>query len=352
MISKQLQVFIGIRLIFALTILFLLPLYDSRTFVFIDLDLYSGIAGRGIPFWELPNPLFSALTRILNYTPELFKSWYFIALSLFVNIFTCSIFVYISTKIHSIRASFLYSILLGAHPYLALYSLKLDTSLFAILPIGLICTGVLLGKWKKWIIICTGILSLFRNSLLPVGWIVVLKNIRRLKSFLQTLGLIILSTSTLLQFSYAVNYVGQSYGCYSMSNVSSWLRNYDIGIRLSEILAFVLTPFIHLALDLGARESIALNCLSLPREVAGISWIHFSSTICFFIFHTWLLWRLVKFIYSQYKIDKIAIELYFPLVILLPTLYGAAHMRYLIPLLPMLLLFLFKLESVRELKSN
>ncbi len=348
MISKQLQIFICTRLIFALAILLIIPFYDSRTFTWVDLNLYSGEFGKEKLFWELPNPLFSALARLINYTPSLIKSWYFIILSLFVNISVSSFFIYISTNIHSRRASYFYSILLGAHPYLALYSLKLDTSLFAVIPMGLICTGVLLRKWRHWTLLATAFFSLFRNALLPMGWILALKEYRKLKLPLHSIGLIFLSLSSLLQFNYAIYYIGQNFGCYSRSNISSWLNNQDFGLRLSETLSYFFTPLIHLALDLGARESIATYCLILPAEFASILWIHVVSTICFFIFHGWLFWRLFKYIYYQYKVDKHSIELIYPLAVLLPTLYGAAHMRYLIPLLPMLLLFIFQIRSPKK----
>lgn len=36
------------------------------------------------------------------------------------------------------------------------------------------------------------------------------------------------------------------------------------------------------------------------------------------------------------------VQLLFPLAMVLPTLYGAAHMRYLIPIISLLLLMLFR----------
>ena len=83
----------------------------------------------------------------------------------------------------------------------------------------------------------------------------------------------------------------------------------------------------------------------MSKELAAISWIHYGSTFLLLIFHSWLLWKLVKFIFYQSKEDKTTIGLFLPLSVLIPTLYGTAHMRYLIPLIQMLILFIFEIKS-------
>jgi hypothetical protein len=59
------------------------------------------------------------------------------------------------------------------------------------------------------------------------------------------------------------------------------------------------------------------------------------------LLHGWLLWRLVVFVGSNHRDQPDVVQLLFPLAMLLPTLYGAAHMRYLIPIIPLLLLMAF-----------
>lgn len=358
MISKQLKLFILIRVLSSLFIFFIYKYFIGENLVFPDLDIYNGIEfpavlgkkslfteGELIPFYKIPNPLFAGLTRLIGYTSETFRLPQYIALSVIANISFSSIFIHISSKVHSYRTSLLYSLLLGAHPYLALYSLKLDTSLFILLPIGLICSGILLDKFKNSIFFITSFSSLFRNAVLPIGWIIAIKEYKSLKKPFQFLGLIILSISTLANFKYALHYMSSNYGCYSISNINNWISSFNIDKNLSEILSYIMTPLIHFVLNLGARESISIYCLNPPQEFNEIFSSQYLITISFLIFHGWLLYKLIKYIYCQSKNDIKYLELLIPFSILLPTLYGTAHMRYLLPLIPMLLLFIFELKT-------
>ena len=344
MISNQLIVFILIRITFSLLIFFIYPFYSSQSFVFLDLDYYANSLGELTPFYMMPNPLFSGFIRLIRYSTEFLLHPNYIILAMFLNIVFSSIYIYIATKILSKRNSFFYSTILGLHPYLAFYSLKIDTSLFAILPIGLICTSVFLYQWQNIRLLFISISSLFRNAMMPLGWIIVLKENKNLKYPFYAIGLIILTLSTIIHFNYAFNYLSEDYGCYSISNITNWLISLNLGNQISVFLSYLVTPIIHLLLDLSSREAISLYCLNIPKELAGTAWIHLGSTILFLIFHGFLIFKLVKFVYLNFRVDKKYFELLFPLSILLPTFYGAAHMRYLIPLIPMLILFLFKFE--------
>ncbi len=57
---------------------------------------------------------------------------------------------------------------MGAHPYLDLYSLKLDTSLFALLQVALVVTGALRSQTLRSSLIVAAISTLQRNALLPM----------------------------------------------------------------------------------------------------------------------------------------------------------------------------------------
>ena len=343
MITKQLKLFITIRLIMALIILIIFPLYNKENLIYPDLDIV--YLEESIPLYQMPNPLYSALVRWINYSSENIISYKFIVLSIALNVSFSSIFIYLSSKIHSKKNSTYYSIILSSHPYLSLYTLKLDTSLFAILPIGIFCSSILIKKWDRWNIICISFFSFFRNAILPFGWLVVFKNLGDLRNSFKMVGLVSLSLSSLINLNYGFRYLQQNFSCYSFSNIRDWIINLNIDSQISNIIAYIITPILHLVLDLSAREAIAIYCLNLSKELAAISWIHYGSTFLFLIFHSWLLWKLVKFIYYQSKVDKNTLGLFLPLSILIPTLYGTAHMRYLIPLIPMLILFIFEIKS-------
>jgi len=60
-----------------------------------------------------------------------------------------------------------------------------------------------------------------------------------------------------------------------------------------------------------------------------------------------MLWKLAVFVARQRRVQPAVVQLLFPLAMFLPTLYGAAHMRYLIPIIPLLLLIAFEVQSYR-----
>ena len=108
-----------------------------------------------------------------------------------------------------------------------------------------------------------------------------------------------------------------------------------LGFRTEELL-----------LDLGAREAVANHCLLLPVSIAQQPWLHLGTTLGYAVLHGWLRWRLVAFVRRLAPSHLSTVQLLFPLAMLQPTLYGAAHMRYLIPIIPVLLLFGFKPKPI------
>ena len=170
---KPLLLFAGVRSLMALAIAWLLPLHDSRPLsaTFGDLALYNGTSGSSQPLWSLPNPLYAVLVRWLGYDHGHLQDWHFVGLSLGLNLVFSAVFVGVACRVLRPRQALLYAALLGGHPYLALYSLKLDTSLFALLPVGLLSAAALTPLRSAWALLATALSSLLRNGLLPMGWL-------------------------------------------------------------------------------------------------------------------------------------------------------------------------------------
>jgi len=343
---KPLLFFAGVRCLMAIAMSQLLPMHDSRPLstTFGDLALYNGSANGSLPLWNIPNPLFAALVRGLNYRHDQLGDWRFTSFSLVLNIAFSVIFVVLACKVLRPKAALLYAVFLGAHPYLALYSLKLDSSLFALLPVGLLATTALTKLQTSWSLLTTAVSSLFRNSLVPMGWLQLAWNRRIWRSTFGVLSISTLAASTALQLHFAAYYIGQNYGCYSPSRVTDWLGEQGMQGWAAKTLGFMLTPIIHLLLDLGAREAVANHCLVLPTSIAKQQWLHVGGTLFFMILHGWLLLRLIRTAWRHMQDNFAAAQLLFPLAMLLPTLYGAAHMRYLIPIIPLLLMNAFELR--------
>jgi len=346
---KPLLLFALVRGVTGLAIGLLLPFHDGRPFGagFTDLNLYSDSTGQPAPLWSVPNPLYAALVRGLGYGQGQLQDGRFIALSLLLSLGFSAVFVMVSSRVHRPRQSLLYAAALGAHPYLALYSLKLDTSLFALLPVGLLTAGALMPPAPKGTLLVNAVSSLLRNALLPMVWLQAAWNRRAWRSADGGVGLAVLAASSALQLGYGASYVGQNYGCYSLDRVSGWLARQGWPEAAASAGGQLLTPVIHLLLDLGAREAVANHCLLLPASMAKQAWLHLGGTFFFLLLHGWLLWLLVIFVARQRKDKPGVVQLLFPLAILLPTLYGAAHMRYLIPIIPLLLLTAFEVQDYR-----
>jgi len=224
-VLKPLLLFALVRCVTALAIGLLLPLHDGRPFGagFTDLNLYNGSGGQPAPLWSLPNPLYAALVRYLGYSQGQLQDGSFIALSLLLSVGFTAVFVVVSSRVHRPRQSLIYAAALGAHPYLALYSLKLDTSLFALLPVSLLTAGALMPPAPRGTLLVGALCTLLRNALLPMLWLQAAWNRHAWRSAAAGVGLAVLAASTALQMGYGASYVGQNYGCYSLERVSGWL---------------------------------------------------------------------------------------------------------------------------------
>ena len=351
---KPLLLFIGVRCTTALIISKLLPLHDGRPLneTFIDLALYNGSANPHLPFWAIPNPFYAVLVNWLGYGHEQLQDFLYIGLSLALNLACTSCFVWIAHRVMRNRSALIYSVVLGAHPYLALYSLKIDTSVFALLPVGLLAASVLASASGVDAFLASAFGSLFRNSLLPMAWLQMIFSRRALYSSAGFVGLILLVASTTLQISYGVAYIGQNYGCYSLGNIAAWFASLGFPERLSSLLSVLVTPVVHILLDLGAREAVANHCLMLPANLARQQWLHLTGTFFFVSLHSSLICRQLIFVRQLSPLRPGVIQLLFPLSMFLPTLYGAAHMRYLVPVIPLLLIFAFEVKSVEKVSRS
>ena len=81
--------------------------------------------------------------------------------------------VFLGSKILNKKSSFLYSIFIGLHPYLALYSLKIDSTSFTIVPVAFFVINQFFPKYKlKMITLWTSIISsFFRSQTIILAWI-------------------------------------------------------------------------------------------------------------------------------------------------------------------------------------
>ncbi len=338
----KIYLFAFLRLLCSIIVYFGLYFYDSRIFSYTDLNYYGS---QELNLFS-PNFLYSNLINFIGYNQNTIFEFKYISLSFLVGIIFSIPYIYICHKYLSKRNSFLYLFLLSFHPYLALYSLKFDTSVFGILGIGVFAIYLFKNNTSSFTfsLFTNSFVALMRNSMLPLVFCNLL--IIFYKKFKYSLFQILLiffsgfliSFVIYSQIGYGIDYLSQNYGCYSLGNINLYLSKF-VGNIYSYFLSIIITPIIHLILDLGAREAISIYCINLPKSYAASNFLNIFSTISFLIFHAFLLFKIIKWVF--YSPNKIRLEVLLPFSILLPTLYGVAHMRYLMPLIPFMMLWIF-----------
>ena len=346
------SLFLFFRSLSSLIVYKFLSIYDNRIFSFTDLEVYNK---SDLNIFS-SNFFYSFFVRIIGYNSETLLSFKFLFISFIISFITITPFIFLCIKILSKRNSIIFIILLSLHPYLALYSLKLDSNLFATLGVSSYALWIFYSNKYTFnlSIILNVFCTLFRNAFIPLLWIqfflifLFKRDFTKIK-LLGILSLFLLTLSfTSSQIFYGVEYISQNFGCYSFENIDKFFQEIS-GPNLSKILSLILTPFVHLLLNLGAREAIAIYCLDLPSKYAANNLINLLSTFSFLIFHSILLIRLLIYIFKDVDIRKLT--LLFPFSIILPTLYGTAHMRYLYPLLPFLIFVQFLPKNFHILKK-
>lgn len=346
------SIFFFFRSLSALIIFKFLSIYDTRIFSFTDLEVYSK---SNLNIFS-SNFFYSFLVRIIGYNSETFLSLKFFIISFFISFIAITPFIFLCIKFLSKKNSIFFILILSLHPYLSLYSLKLDSNVFATLGVSAYSLWIFYSnKYSLELSILLNVFStLFRNALIPLLWIQFFLVFLFKRDFnkVKLLGLFTLFLITILftssQVFYGVEYISQNFGCYSLENINKFLQEL-LSPNISKILSFILTPIIHMILNLGAREAISIYCLNLPSQYASNNFINLLTTSSFLIFHSFLLIRLLIYIFKNFQIRKLS--LLFPFSILLPTLYGTAHMRYLYPLLPFLIFVQFLPKDFQILKK-
>tara|TARA_A100001388_G_C28766206_1_gene500861 strand:+ start:1688 stop:2779 length:1092 start_codon:yes stop_codon:yes gene_type:complete len=339
------------RLISCLFIFKYLSAYDSRFFVFTDLIEYNE-APKG--FILTPNFFYAFFIRLIGYNSENLLNLSSIFISFSFSFFLFIPWIFLGSRILNKKSSFIYSILIGIHPYLALYSLKIDSTSFSIVPVALFAINQFLPNIKLkiislWISIIS---SFFRSQTIILAWIQALYFFPKLKFKISKINisiffaLVLLVLCSLSQYDYGSNIVTENFGCYSFLNIKNFFISLNINKQLSNLFSVILTPIVHVFLLFGAREAIGVYCLNLPKEIASNGFINITSTIIFFLLHFSLFIKMIVWIFKNNY--KRFIGLLIPYTMLLPNLYGAAHMRYILFLIPYFMFWLFEIKQENQ----
>ena len=163
---SRLCFFIFCRFISSIIVYITLYFYDSRLFSYTDLKLYES---QELNIFA-PNFLYSILVKLIGYNQNSIFEIKYIVISFLIGIIFTTPYIYICSEYLSKRNGLFYLLLLSFHPYLALYSLKFDTSIFGLLAIGVY--SIYLFKPNKsnfsLSLLINSFSSLMRNSMLPL----------------------------------------------------------------------------------------------------------------------------------------------------------------------------------------
>ena len=266
---KLILIFLILRSISSFITFKFLQFYDSRIFSFTDLAFYND---NDLDIFS-PNFLYAYFVRSIGYNQETLLSFKFIFLSFLFSVISVLPYLFLSTKILSKKNSLFFIFILAFHPYLSLYSLKIDSNIFATFAIGFYSLWIFYSNNFTFnlSLLSNSFGVLLRNALIPFFWIqFILIVILKKKYFRNNLLLItslffltlIISSS---QFFYGIEYMSQNFGCYSYENINAFFSDF-FNPYISNFISLISTPIIHLILNLGAREAISINCLNLPSE--------------------------------------------------------------------------------------
>jgi hypothetical protein len=271
------------------------------------------------------------------------ESYPLILLSFILSSLRDIIFIGTFYKTLEARYSTLFVVLLALHPYLAYSHLRFTTDFFASL--GILHIFIHLYYQKridlKFVLIAI-ILSGFRNGLifvyfgLAVFEFFKVSKLAKNKKFRSTSILILLLAVVGSLFTPVGDYLkifvsnGFSYGSYSYYEILTYLSNFG---DVFAYIAVLPTLFIsHLILLLGFRELVAgYGIASLVSGSTVATIIQFSSSAVLLVLHSY---GLVG--YFQFAREKKSFLL-IPFLYVFPSFLIVAHMRYLGPLIPLLL---------------
>ena len=313
--------------------------FDRNYFLYVDFDGYLGCNHRSL------NSFFSSLVCALNIKSIATPSA--ILVSLLLNTIRDVGYIWIATHYFHRPVVLAFTLLLATHPYLGLYHAKLATSCFATLGVFLFVLGHLLIKRPWYLDLIQILLTGFRNGLAALYILdycrALLHRMKRVALRDTSAGPKEISRSSKQLVAYMalilviVNLPERSY----LNTVSDSLTHYALNagyfvnlLKLPEniigtALGYIFLLLTNLLLLTGFREAAFTNFPDYFLTLNAITVVSISIGIMLAAFHILGLLYFAKWCAKR----RPALMLVFILVI--PSLLFVAHMRYLLPLMPL-----------------
>tara|TARA_B100001121_G_scaffold270898_1_gene256486 strand:+ start:22 stop:1017 length:996 start_codon:yes stop_codon:yes gene_type:complete len=290
----------------------------STNFLLINFFSYPDMAAYSDCFGEgdiMVNVLYSQFLCSLNLNyEEAISSYALIIIASLINIFSICAFYLLFKDFLNRKGQIIFMFLLALHPYLAIYFPRFFTDIFGSFGILLICYySIKRIKIDTTFIILSLILINFRAALIvPLSIYAIFEVLKKLK-YDKTVNL----APILLIFLLGMNYL--LYKDFSDTFISN-SNFYD-----NKILNVIFL--------LGFRESVANEGLIKVFFITGMKgYLQLIISLILLTIHSLGFYAFIKFINSK-KIYGIASSM----TILIVPLLAIGHMRYLLPVIPLLL---------------
>lgn len=320
---KDLSVLILLKLTLASIFLYLFAIVLKQDlFLYPDFtNIYSDCSQ------SYSNILYTKLLCSLNFFGENAlppSSYLTIVLSSLINIFILVSFYSLSIKYLNRSGQVIFILMLALHPYMAIYFFRFYTEIFASLGILLIFFyGINNKKIDLSFLFLSILLMNIRNGLIPVFFLFGVIEI--FKSFKENNKNQIFSY--ILLISCLMSYVP----------VSSFSQDFSkMGANFSIIENAFFT--------FGFRESVAIEGIYILFETGLYGYLQLIIGLALIIIHLIGLLEIIKF---SFRVNPSILSV---LIYLIIPIFVISHMRYLLPLMPLILLgfcmFFYKKKSI------
>ena len=298
-------------------------------FKYPDMEAYKDCIGDGA---IMVNILYSQFlcTLGLNYE-EALSGYTLIFLACAINLLSTCCFYFLFKNFLNKNGKILFIILLAGHPYLAIYFPRFYTDIFGSLGILLICFYAVKNRKIDYIfIVCTIILINFRSSLMPPLFLFIAYNffleIKKNKNI-----------DALMIFG--MTFIGLNFILYS-TFVNTFLT----------VNNFYSNKAYNIILLLGFREGAANEGFGLFFNGSLSGYIQFFVSITLLLIHLLGIYSIIRFV-----MNKKLYGMMLTLSIVIVPLITISHLRYLLPLIPLILFgvswYFFKKEPVNSFAS-
>ncbi len=277
---------------------------------------------------------------------------YIIILAYLISTIKDITFIYLSNKILNKSSLALFVVLIACHPYLAIYHPRFVTGLFANIAFLIIFFMIQNNKnLNFFFLVCFIILTGFRNGLMPIFITFIIFYTYDQKNNIKFSNIIIYLFSIILIYlitkipkhDYAIALMIDHENVFSWFNIIKFF-SLDINI-LSYVLTFPIVFVSHFVLLLGFREAIFTNGF---EDLFNLS---FQSNFLLLIFITLFIIHTVGLYYFFYIYRK-NIKVWSFLAYFFPSMLFVAHMRYFVPMIPIVILGIALLFQNRIFKKK